>query len=351
MTECLYYSDGIISNKKTLTKLCLLFDKVSTFHLSPLYFLEPLQDRWQSQKDMPFFAKSPCERSLLTSERWLAYKEFIASNSELINANILNPILINQTPPDWINFESNEKKLMQNGSGIAIGLWGQSVGIVPQEKIYVDAPWYSLYRWQSISGGLHFALESRKIPISDDDSLSQLAIESVQKLASVEHLPTKEEIVANVAFKSISLVIPNFPELEAQEILEVREKLSEDLVYFKIEIEKIVSQIGEISYDGIESVVVQRIKPRFDDLTLKMKSMKGDLFRRISKMFLVGGTATSLLTHFVMLPMAAKIATSASFVGKILLDVHEYLSQRDLLTKGSENRGLVFLMKMEKFGK
>lgn len=348
MMECLYYTDGLISDRKTLTKLCLLFDKISTFYLSPLYFLEPLEERWQSEKDMPFFSKSPCEKELLTSCHLIAHKKFLAKNRELIESDVLKPIVINQTPPDWESLESNEKRLMKDGTGITIGLWGQSVGIVPKEKIYVDAPWYSLYRWHSIAGALHFALQTQQIPISDKPALSQLGVETVRRLSDIEHLPTMKEIAANVAFQSISLLIPSFPALEAAEILEARDKLSEDLAYFRTEMEKISREIDEISYKEIESIVLQRIKPRFDDLKLRLKSLRGELFRKISRVFFVGGTATTLLSHFLTLPITAQIAASTSFIGKILLDIHENLSKRDLLRKDGKNRGLVLLLKMEK---
>jgi hypothetical protein len=109
--ECLYYTDGLISDNRTLTKLCLLFDKVSTFYLSPRYFLDPLEKRWESEKDMPFFSKSPCEKILLTSQHFLSHKTFIVENKELIDSGILAPIVISETPPDWGGFEINEDKL------------------------------------------------------------------------------------------------------------------------------------------------------------------------------------------------------------------------------------------------
>jgi hypothetical protein len=269
-------------------------------------------------------------------------------NKGLIDSGILAPIVISETPPDWGGFEINEEKLMRDGSGIAFGLWGQSVGIVPEEKIFVDAPWFSLYRWQSIAGGLNFALQSRKVPISDNVTLSRLAIDTVKRFGPKKPLPTPEEIAAAVAFQSMSLLIPDFPSLQATEILEAREKLSDELRAFRAEMEKLVREIDENSYENIESIVLQKIKPRFDDLKMKIKSLQGELFRKIAKIFFIGGTATTLFSHFLSMPLSAQIAASASFVGKMLLDIHEHLSKCEELEKGSTNRGLVFLLKLEK---
>jgi hypothetical protein len=344
--KSIYYTDGLISDRRTLTKLCILFDSVSTFYLAPFYFLDPLQDRWQSEKKLPFFTTSPCEKDLITSQHLQAHKQWIIDNRELIDEGVLNPIVVKQTPPDWEGFESEEKELMKNGKGIAYGLWGQSNGIVPRNRIYIDSPWFSIHRWQSMAGSLYFGIYNKMIPISDNENLSKLAIEAVQRFAPRKYMPTLDDISAKVAFDSISLLIPNFPALETGEILEVRDKISDDLVYFRNEIKNMINEIDEISYEKIDSIVLQRIKPQFDNLKLKINS--GELFRKIAGAFFVGGTATTLLTHFLSLPLEAQIAASASFAGKILLDVHENISRRSNLRKESKNRWLVLLLKMEK---
>lgn len=346
--KCLYYTDGLISDRRTLTKLCLLFDQVDTFYLSPAYYLVPLEKRWQSEKETPFFSTSPCEDDLITSRHLLSYQNFVHANKELIEAEILRPIIVNQPPPDWENFEAYDKKLISDGSGIAFALRGQSIGIVPKEKLYVDSPWFTVHRWQSIASGLHFAIQNRIIPISDNDNLSKLAIDTVQRFAPTKYLPTLDDISAKVAFHSISLLVPDFPALEAGEILEVKDKLSDDLLCFKEGIGNMVGKSDSISHEELEAVVLQKIKPRFDDLKLKVKSLSGELFRKIAKVFLVGGTATTLLSCFLSLPLETQLAASASFGGKIMLDVHENISKRNELTQASRNRWLVLLLKMEK---
>lgn len=347
-TRCLYYTDGVISDNGTLTKLCLLFDRVSSFYLSPQYFLEPLAQRWESEKEKPVFAKSPCEKGLITSEHLATFKRFSEKTKLLIDSGILMPIVVNQTPPDWEGFEENEQKLMRDSSGISFGLWGQSVGIVPREKIFVDSPWFSLYRWQSIAGGLHFALQTGMVPISDNRLLSALAIDTVTRFGPFKPLPTPEEIAAQVAFHSMSLLLPDFPSLNNEEILEVRDKLREELCVFRSEMERITSLTNECSYKDIESIVLQRIKPRLDDIRLKIKSLKGELFRRIAAVFFVGGSAATLLSHFVAMPFPAQMAAALSLAGKVLIDIHEHQSKREELEKTSGNRGLVLLLKLEK---
>lgn len=346
--ECLYYTDGIITNKKILSILCLLFDKVQTFYLLPNYFLNPLEERWQKQKDESFFSKSPCEKNLLTRIYHDNYNKFLRENKELIQSDVLHPLVINQTPPDWESFEANEKKLMEKGSGIAMGLWGQSVGIVPEDKIYVDAPWFSLYRWQGLSGALHLSIQTGQIPISDNYALSSLGIETVNRLSNLDHQPTREEIASHIAFKSLSLLLPNLPELSSEEILELRYKLVDELGYFRVEMSKIAKETDINEYNKLNSLVKEKIKPRIDDLKLKIESLNSELFRRIAKVFFIGSSATTLVSHFINLPLPAQIAAVASFAGKIAIDIHEHLSKRDEIKNESKNRGLVFLLELEK---
>lgn len=345
--NCLYYTDGIESNKATLTKLCFLFEHVRTFFLSPSYFLDPLEERWSIEKDQPFFAKSPCEKDLLTSIYLHSWENFLQENGDLINHNILQPIVVNQAPPDWESFEANEKRLMENGAGIGFGLWGQSVGLVPQEKIYIDAPWFSLYRWQSISGALHFAIQTQHIPISDNYQLSALASETVTRFSDLVHNPTPDEIAGHIAFRSMSLLIPDFPPLKTEEILEAREKLSDELRYFRTEMLSIAKEVGPDAYGNIDSIVAEKVQPRLDDIKLKSQSLKGELFRKLTGVFLMGG-GTPLLSHLVSLPLSAQIPAILGLIGKALLDVHEYKDKQYELRKQSSNYGLAFLLDVEK---
>lgn len=213
--ECIYYTDGLITNRSTLTKLCILFDSISTFYLSPTYFLEPLQNRWQIEREMPFYSTSACEKDLITSLHLQEYKKFINDNRELIKENVLKPFLFHQTPSDWESLDIYEEKLMKNPAK-ALGMvsWGQSVGIVPKEKFYIDSPHFIVYKLQSITGGLYFSIQSGKIPISDNENMSKYSIDLVQKFTPIEYLPSLDDISAKVAFHSISFLIPNFPILE-----------------------------------------------------------------------------------------------------------------------------------------
>jgi len=348
--DCLYYTDGIISNMATLAKLCILFDHVRTFYLSPSYYLDPLERNWKQEKKRPFFSKSPCEKDLLSRIYSNAWKAFIEKNSELVKYSILQPIIVNEAPPDWKSFESYEKKLLEKGAGIIFWKWGESIGLVPKNKIYIDSPWFSIYRLQSIAGALYFAIKTQHIPISDNYKLSSIASEIITKFSDVNHQTEPQEMASHLAFRSMSLLVPDFPSLKADEILEIRGKLDEQLKYFRVEMLAIAKDLEASEYSNIDSIVLEKIKPRLDDIKLKIKSLKGELFRKLAGIFFVGSSATPLLSSFLSLPLSTKIGAIAGLAGKALLDIHAYQSEHEQIINQNNNRGLVFLLDVEKKG-
>jgi len=297
--------------------MCLLFDDVSTFYLRPNYYLDPLSERWAREKDDPFFAKSPAEKDLITEKYSKTFNDFIIENKELIDTSVLKPIVVNQRPPDWVSFEENEKKLLADVTGIKFGIWGEEVGIIPQGKIYIDSPWFSVYRWQSISGALHFAVLNGLIPFSDNINLSKLAIETVTRLYDFKYKPSIKELSNAMAFKSLSFFIPEFPALRPAEILEARDRLKDELIHFKSEMKNITTNEGIESYDQLDEIIKEKIRPRIEDIKLKIKSINNDLFRKIAGMVFASGGVSSVLAQFVNLPIEAQIGVASAVVGRI----------------------------------
>ena len=103
--DCLYFTDGLIKDRHTLTNLCLLFDRVHTFYLLPNYYLAPFEKRWEVEKNKPRFKKSPIEIKNITKTHLDQISLFLGANSELIENNVLDAILVDQTPEDWEGIE------------------------------------------------------------------------------------------------------------------------------------------------------------------------------------------------------------------------------------------------------
>jgi len=349
--EVLYYTDGIISSKRTLTRLCLLFDKVYTFWLSPDYYFEPLEDRWKEQKKQPFFSKAPVNVKLATRTHVDAYDYFIESNEDLIQEKVLAPIVVNQTPSDWEGLDNAESKLMNDGSAINFGRFGLSLGLIPDEQntIYVDSPLYSLYRWQSIAGGLHLAIGSGLMPISDNDALTNLACETVSRFSDMKHIPTIEEIQNMIAFASLSLVVPDLSELEPDEILEARLHLGPQLNDFRREIRLVSREL--LAFNSIDSNVIgphvgDMVQPRIDDLVNRIGSLRGNLWSKIAQSAIFGGPSAPLVCQIFGTPGLITWVSSALI--KTAFDVLQYRrDKRDLLLE-PRNRGLVYLLDIQR---
>jgi len=199
-----------------------------------------------------------------------------------------------------------------------------------------------------MAGALYFACQTQYVPISDNRQLSSLASETVARFSDLAHQPTPNEVASDIAFRSMSLLVPDFPPLEAEDILEAREKLSEQLRYFRAEMISIAKGLSPEAYDDIDSIVVEKIQPHLDDIRLRITSLRGDLFRRLAGVFVLGSGATPLLSSLLSLPVSAQMAGLAGLIGKGLLDIHEYQSTLQQIRNQSSNRGLVFLLDVEK---
>lgn len=343
--KCLYYTGSTIKNKETLTKLCLLFDKVETFELSSDYYLPIVEERVIGRE----ISNHPgIRKEMLTKIKEEEFFKFCEINKELISEGILNPIIWNQKPQDLKEGELYGQKEMDKNMFTFFFYWGQNAGITPVDKVYLDQYWYAINRFQSTHAGLYYAIKSGGIPISDNEILSRTGCESLSFSKAIETVPTLEEKASKLALQSLTLALPNFPALNSTEILEVRYKLREELSYFKKDMKSIVKNISDEEYGNLNDIVLEKIQPRLDDLELKIKSINDELFRKISSMFLIGSSATTLISYFYNLPTVGKIAAASTALGKICLNMHEFQSKKYELLNSSNNKGLVFLLKMRK---
>jgi len=343
----MYYTNSIIENRKTLTKLCIIFDELCTFEFSSNYYMDELNKRI-SNKDTNF--KRFDERiddNLITNLHKRKLETFANENHELIEANILNPIIVNEEPSDLKRGKIYGEDELNKEIFTMFFYWGQAVGLIPQDKGYFDSFWYVVNRWRSLYGGLNLAINGGFIPISDNEILSNIACNTIQEIGSIPVVPSLEAKASNLAFKTISLVLPDLPELQPQEILNVRYKLKDELGYFKDEMKMLAANITEEEYDDIDFTIRSKIQPRVDDIILKIKSEQDELFRKIAAMFFIGGSATTLATHFFDLPIASRIVGFSSITGNIALSIHNYKSKLREIKKSSENRGLIFLMDLK----
>ena len=348
-----YYTDAFISDKRTLSLLCILYDSVHLYYLSPDYFLKPLEERWKTEKEQPFFRKAPCESDLITPIYHRKHIEFIKKNKELVNTGVIRPILVKVKPPDWENFQMFERKMMEDYSGLAIGLWGMRIGLVPEEKdrIYVDSPYFSLYRWQSFSGALYFAIKANITPISDNPVLSSIACETIARFSDLNIEYNPKDLSKLLGFKVLSSILPSFGDLQPEQILEIRDDMYDELMAFRYEMSQIAIQ-SKVTQNDLDEILKFKIKPRVDDIKSKIASSKKALYHKIGTNILATGTSITLLTQFINLPAHARIAVGVGLVGKILFDYFRSKASKEEILSNSENRGLALLLDIEqKYGK
>ena len=345
--DTFYYTEAFISDKRTLSLLSILSDSIYLYYLSPNYFLRPLEERWKVEKEQPFFEKAPSKCDLITPAYHKKHIEFIKENRELVNTGVIRPILVKATPPDWKNFQKFERNMMKNYSGLEIGLWGANIGLVPADMIYIDTPYFSLYRWQSFSGALYFAIKANITPISDNPILSSVACETVTRFSDLNIEYDPKDLSKLLGFKVLSSILPNFGELQPEQILEIRDDMYDELMAFRYEMYQIVIQ-SKVEQNNLDEIVKFKVKPRLDDMKSKITSSKKALYRKIGKNILATGTGTSLLTQFVNLQTHVQIAIGVGLVGKMLFDYFEHRASKEELLSKSENKGLVLLLDLDK---
>ncbi|MFA6598735.1 MAG: hypothetical protein WCS69_13510 [Ignavibacteriaceae bacterium] len=302
-----------------------------------------MNEIWQSKRNFkPIF-----EKELITEHHAKTFLDFLDTNKLLIDNKIFSPIIINKVPADWNSIEESEKQIINESNGLNFDWFSKITGLIPENKIYYDSAWFSLYRIQSIAASLISAIKSGKIPFSDNPSLSKLGIFSLNKITNTKYTPSVEELSNIIAFKSLSFFFPDFPELRPEEILEVRYKLDQELSAFKHEMGIIIveNQINE--YDQLRNLIQNKIQPRIDDIKLKIKSIDQSLFRNISNLVFASSGA-SILSHYVNLPLEAQITGAAAIVGKIATIIHENISKKNELLSESRNKGYTFLLKANK---
>jgi len=343
----IYYTDGIIENKSSLAKLCVIFDELSTFQLSSDYYLHELAKKMRKPSGLKRFDER-IQDDLLTDVYNRRFESFLEENKELINAKVLNPIVVKHTPSDiedGVLYGSTE---LNKEVFSMFYYWGRSIGLIPSDKGYIDTYWYVVHRWKSLFTGLNIGVSSELIPISDNRILSSVACQAMTEVGNIPLAPSIDETVSKVAFSALSVMFPEFPELRPKEILKVRYKLKDEIGYFRQEVRDVVikSSVEEL-YD-IDDLVKKKIEPRINDIELKIKSERDSLFRKISSMFIAGGSVTSLAAHYFNLPSSGRVIGISSLIGSAALNVHSYKTEIRNIKQISENRGLVFLLEMKK---
>lgn len=155
----------------------------------------------------------------------------------------------------------------------------------------------------------------------------------------------------SIAFESIKLSLPDISQFSIEDILEIRYQLRDELEAFRYEMENLKynllekSEQHEVEFRARE-IVKFKVKPRLDDLKLKVDSSKIVLLGNLAKELKNPSSYLPFLgTVFGQLP--AHIATLAS-VG--LVGTTAYLEHLKASKEYKQN-GLYYLLKLNKYRK
>ena len=129
--------------------------------------------------------------------------------------------------------------------------------------------------------------------------------------------------------------------------MEARHSLKPELDEFRREIRIVSSHIqGAQTTDSetLRQYVEDRIQPRVDDLTARIRSLRGKLWTKIARSLLVGGLGIPLLCLPVGLSEPALLIGTMSALIASTFDTIESIQEERRIVSERQNRGLLFLL-------
>lgn len=292
-----YYPDSILSQPRSRTIMCLLFDKIIC--------------------NFPI-ADADCGSGLGCSE--------VYSDSPLVDEKVLE--LREEYLLDYIK------------TGFSEGhFWGT------QEEFN------KYYNLQVTQMALNLCDSENAIPITDNnDMVIPAALIERNKLLRFAHLQA-----AALAIQSLEIALPNFLDISDNDILEARLKLKDQLIPFR----RAMLMMAPIIRSGVNSdatltaiyneakyVVDTKISPALDELTDKLKKEKGRFWM---KLLFNGGSFIPRLAF----NWATKGALAASIVGvddlkNVALDT---IGHKEIVDTLKNQGGIGFLLKVSEYPK
>lgn len=359
--DVVYFTDGFISDRRILITLCVLFERVFTFCLSPDYYAKTL-DNGLAMMEKRGFTLAHAEEGKIDDPWAIVHKETAASelkrslilfwmeNDDLRDAGIILPIGIETKPEE-------PKSLIGLLSSDAIEgffraeSWARTVGLLPPGKSFVDCGFFLGHRLISASSGLAFSLSQKLIPFTDHPYLFQHAATTLSHFGS-NWRPDMDTLTAHLASKGILHSIPSFGAASNEEILEIREVMKDERGAYVGAMKAIISD-HDLGYspDELETrllkVINSRIKPALADMQQKIRSERRALFRRLATTLVGGAGASVAASWFSASPNQLMLGT-LSFIAKILLDVYQYQSNMEDITRVSPFKGFSFLLQLSR---
>ncbi|WP_252244446.1 MULTISPECIES: hypothetical protein [unclassified Clostridium] len=360
--EGIYIDDNIIFDNHNLTKMSILFDNITISHINPNIYINTIYKNIDFDEIEKKFKNHNIKfiKTFSGAVDNYNFAIFIKKNKLLIKEKTLIPEVLHKLP---INtpYEDNEillKFISGNNRDSILNLSKYFNIIREKDTFCVDDPLFYLLKLIKINYSFIKGLINGSIPISEKTTILNYVMmknrnEKIMALnpkeLKFENIDLKDKMknnyISNLAVETFNLLVPNFPVLKPEEILEVRYKMRNELGAYRLFIKDLMIKYSNNNELNNTEIIQKEIIKNINDINLKILSEKSKLFRKIISYGTIIPTVGSYLSGG-----DTKRIIASCFAGaiKITCDVNEYCDNKNQILKTSTNLPFAFLINAKK---
>lgn len=350
-----YIDDSIILDDLSLTKVCILFDNIMINHINPNLYIHTIY------KDFNFNEIKDDKISKVFYGQVENYNfiNFINSNKDLVKEGVLTPKVFHNIP--MFSKKTDKEILLE-----LVKYDKQIIKLVKDLQLKrekgsfcIDEPFLYILKLININFSFLRAVISKKIVISEKVNVLNYAVRCGRDIENIHVLDNNNFVRRNYSIKDIDInssinnlivdtfdvLVPNFPKLNDNEILEVRYKLRNELGAYRTLIKDISKQYETNKEINNSEIIQKEFTNKINDINLKLKSEKSKLFRKIVTYATAIPTASGILSGG---DMKSIVASCFGSIVKIGCDVNEYYDTKRIVLNSSDKLPYTFLIKAKK---
>ena|GEM_PF-5613477 len=359
----IYIDDSIILDDTSLTKACILFDNIMINYINPNLYIHTIYkdfdfDRIKNIKQNGI--KLNFEKGFYGQVENYNFINFINLNKELVEEGILTPRVFNNIPK--LSQKSDKEILLDllNDNHEQILNLVEHLELKREKNIFcVDEPFLYILKLININSSFLDAIINKKIVISEKRNIINYAVECSKDAKKVKVFNSEDFRIQDYDIKdtdinssidslildTFNILVPNFPSLKPDEILEVRYKLKDELGAYRALIKDLSKQYSNNRELNNSEIIQREFTNKINDINLKLKSEKSKLFRNIVTYATAFPTASGILTGG---NLKSIIASCFASMVKIACDANEYYDNKRTTMNASTALPYVFLIKARK---
>ncbi|AJH02157.1 hypothetical protein LF65_05650 [Clostridium beijerinckii] len=310
----IYIDDSIILDDISLTKSCILFDNVIVNYINPSLYINTIYKEFDFDRIKNIEQngiKLNFEKGFYGQVESYNFINFINLNGDLVKESVLTPNVFHSIPK--LSQKSDKEILLEllNDNNEQILNLVEHLELKREKNIFcIDEPFLYILKLININSSFLEAIMNKKIVISEKRNIINYAVECSKDTKKVKAFNSEDFKIQDYVIKdtdinssidslildTFNILIPNFPSLKPDEILEVRYKLKNELGAYRALIKDLSQQYSNNRELNNSEIIQREFTNKINDITLKLKSEKSKLFRNIITYATAFPTASGILS-------------------------------------------------------